>query len=376
MYKYILNIIFFLLINYITLAQTTKKIEHFTINQGLSQTTVTCIFQSSDGIIWIGTQDGLNFFDGYNFTIIKKNNKDTNSISNNYINDICEGNNGDIIIATQKGITVWNRKENIFKRINIVEDKFTSLNNNINQVVYSSGTIWALTKNKLIKINKNSIKKYNYAVDTSIFSASENIDLYNLTNLIIDKNKNLWFATPAGLKTFYPKSERLLKIYDNSNIHFTNTKAQYILEKSNSFWIGTSSGLNEFNKKTGTFDSIYYYNNDSSYIKENTINNIFIDTNNTFWLGTNKGIKTFDGNKICDFNNDEINSIKTEITSIFKDNSNNIWIGTRYSGIYRISLDKKKFKSFTDLPNQNKYVFAIHIDKKEQIWLGTKGLVI
>jgi len=374
--KYLINITFFVILGFTTSAQTTERITHYSIDNGLSQLSITSIFQSSDGILWIGTHDGLNYFDGYKFSNIRNNSTDTNSISNNYINDICEGENGNIIIATRNGITIWSRKNNSFKRINITNARITTIeNNNVNQVVYNDKTIWALTNNKLIRINNNSIKNYPYT-DTNNHSTTEFIDLFNKTNLILDKNKNLWFATPEGLEVFYPKSERFFKIYNNSNIKFSDKTILCILEKNNNFWLGTFNGLNKFIKKSGSFDSTHYYNNNFSNIEQNIINSIYIDKKNTFWIGTNGGLKTFDGNKICDFKNPSINAINNEISQIFEDNTNNIWIGTKYLGIYKISLNKSRFESFTDFPNNNKHIFSLFVDSENRIWVGAKGLYI
>src|SRR5436190_14882834 len=79
------------------------RFEHLGIDQGLSQSNVICILQDSRGFMWFGTRDGLNKYDGYKFTVYKNNADDKNSISNNYIQDIKEGKNGCLWIATRGG---------------------------------------------------------------------------------------------------------------------------------------------------------------------------------------------------------------------------------------------------------------------------------
>src|SRR5258705_8471889 len=79
------------------------KFAHLDINSGLSQSNVLCILQDSRGFIWFGTEDGLNKYDGYNFTVYKNDPEKNNSLSNSYINDIAEDNNGDLWIATLDG---------------------------------------------------------------------------------------------------------------------------------------------------------------------------------------------------------------------------------------------------------------------------------
>src|SRR5947209_17940127 len=76
------------------------KFEHIGIKEGLSQINVTCIKQDKRGFMWIGTRDGLNKYDGYKFTIYKYDPKDSNTISNNFIQDIIEDKDGNLWIAT------------------------------------------------------------------------------------------------------------------------------------------------------------------------------------------------------------------------------------------------------------------------------------
>ena len=64
------------------------NVDHFTIENGMSQTSVNCIIQDSQGFLWAGTQDGLNKFDGYSFRVYKNEPSDTNTLSNNFINCI------------------------------------------------------------------------------------------------------------------------------------------------------------------------------------------------------------------------------------------------------------------------------------------------
>ena len=71
--------------------------------QGLSQVSVIDILQSRDGYIWIATQDGLNRYDGYEFKVFRHDNKDPNSISDNYIWSLVEDEHGHIWVGTRGG---------------------------------------------------------------------------------------------------------------------------------------------------------------------------------------------------------------------------------------------------------------------------------
>src|SRR5450432_4229099 len=79
------------------------KFEHLDINAGLSQNNIICILQDSRGFMWFGTRDGLNKYDGYQITIYRNDPKNKNSISNNFISDLTEDDNGVIWVATRGG---------------------------------------------------------------------------------------------------------------------------------------------------------------------------------------------------------------------------------------------------------------------------------
>src|ERR1700681_2771217 len=76
------------------------KFEHLGTGAGLSQSNTICILQDSRGFMWFGTRDGLNRYDGYQFTVYKNDALDEKSLSNNFIMDLVEDDKGYIWIAT------------------------------------------------------------------------------------------------------------------------------------------------------------------------------------------------------------------------------------------------------------------------------------
>jgi ligand-binding sensor domain-containing protein len=72
---------------------------HLTTLDGLSQSNVLCILQDSRGFMWFGTEDGLNKYDGYNFTVYTNDPQNNTSLSNNNVTDIIEDNDGDLWIT-------------------------------------------------------------------------------------------------------------------------------------------------------------------------------------------------------------------------------------------------------------------------------------
>ncbi|MBV5348628.1 hypothetical protein JZU61_03070, partial [bacterium] len=90
---------------------------NYSINNGLSQSVVNCLFQDSKGYIWIGTQNGLNRFNGETFDVYTYNPADSGSISNNWVYAIAEDTSGNLWIGTKGGLNKYLTGQNKFKRI-------------------------------------------------------------------------------------------------------------------------------------------------------------------------------------------------------------------------------------------------------------------
>ena len=100
----------------IMLYSQNLRISHYTVNQGLSQSVVYSLFQDSRGFIWIGTQDGLNRFDGYDFVKFFHMPSDTNSLPSSWVYTINEDKNGDLWIGTRAGLCKYVYSKNLFVR--------------------------------------------------------------------------------------------------------------------------------------------------------------------------------------------------------------------------------------------------------------------
>ncbi|RPI62588.1 MAG: hypothetical protein EHM44_06605, partial [Ignavibacteriales bacterium] len=79
------------------------RFENLTIDDGLSNNSINCILQTSDGFLWIATKDGLNRYDGQNFKVYKNNPSKKKSLPENYVMSLLESKDGTFWVGTWGG---------------------------------------------------------------------------------------------------------------------------------------------------------------------------------------------------------------------------------------------------------------------------------
>src|ERR1044071_3356757 len=95
-------------------AQSDFRFNHLTIKDGLSQSQPFSLFQDSYGYLWIGTQDGLNRFDGNSFKVYKNDPFDSTTLTHNWVWTVQEDDHGDLWVGTFQGLCKYLRKEDRF----------------------------------------------------------------------------------------------------------------------------------------------------------------------------------------------------------------------------------------------------------------------
>ncbi|MCC6837879.1 MAG: histidine kinase, partial [Bacteroidia bacterium] len=147
--KICLKLLFTLLIwGNVSLFAQELKFAHITAEQGLSMGAVNCVLQDSWGFMWFGTQDGLNKYDGYNITVYKHNQQDSNSLANNFIYSLFEDKNGVLWIGTNGGgLDAFNLSTGKFTHYISKQNSKNSLsNNNVRAILEDKdGMLWVGT---------------------------------------------------------------------------------------------------------------------------------------------------------------------------------------------------------------------------------------
>lgn len=395
-----------------------------TIEDGLSQSTVEAIFQDSNGYIWIGTNDGLNKYNGYKFEKYNHDIYDKNTISSNYIVDIVEDNEGyiwvsttnglnkinpqndtitryfsesnngslsndriceilvtktgDILVTTSDGLNLYNKNTDAFKRIlNNDGDLPTQYIHSIEED--SNGYIWLGTQSGLVKLDKN-LKKVKEFTNNDINTIS-NYPIYR----IYSDNNYIWVATLGSGLFKIDIDTYEFKVYINTNLN-NSIPSDFIRDilrdSNNNLWINTHGGLSKYDEENDTF--ISYKNkiyNQNSLIDDKTYC-LIEDKSGLIWVGTYKGISIFDpNNSFQHYKHDPFdkNSLSSNmIHGIYEDDDGYIWVGTSLNGVNIINKENDKYYTLTSQNSDlcdNTIQDIIGINNK--IYIGTSnGLAI
>ncbi|MCP4603757.1 MAG: response regulator [Proteobacteria bacterium] len=371
-------------------AQVGKNInfERISIEQGLSQISVTSIFQDSQGFIWFGTLDGLNKYDGYQFVIYRHDLDDSASLSNSYILSIFEDTKGNLWVGTNGGgLNRFDRKAETFTRYQHRANDTKSLSNNFVWSIFedSKGKLWIGTEDGLNKLGNRSETFTHYLhKDDNPSSLSHN----KVRSILEDEDGNLWIGTEGGgLNKFDRKTETFshyVNKTDNPKSLSHNSVWSIFEDHEGILWIGTlGGGLNRFDRKTETFTHYVNQANNPRSISNNTIRAILEDTGGNLWIGTHGGgLNRFDRETetFTHYMNqaDNPHSISQDkIRSIFEDDGGNLWIAT-HSGLNKFDRKAENFilyKHQTDDLNSlnHDFVYSIYEDDEENLWLGTNN---
>lgn len=373
------NILLFCLLSQITFGQKwDMSFKHINIEQGLSNSTIECIYQDKRGFIWIGTRDGLNRYDGKHIVVYKNESNNPFSLSDNFVTAITEDSQGNIWIGTFDGLNRLDEKKNTFERFFYQKENPNSLGNNTITSLLKDhkGQLWIGTQGGILNLwnGENSFKKY--------FLNKSTQGQIAVTSLYQDTENNYWIGTDKGLYFFEPH---------NGHFQYTETITGYrptvnclAQDAQGNLLIGTNGqGLMSFNYRLGLKKRFVQQDINPHSLANNLVKSIWVDHKKQIWIGCiNGGLNLFEPltghftNYQPRPENPKSLSQRT-ISALFEDNQGNLWIGTHRGGINLYMSQVQKFQLFRQQPNENSLSYndvrAFCEGSSGDIWVGTDG---
>lgn len=353
-------------------------ITHLGIQQGLSNNSIRCIYQDHKGLMWFGTYDGLNRYDGYNFTAFRNKLNDSTSLPHNYIYTIHEDKRNNLWIGTGQGIAIYNGIYSRFKpayylvhstrerrkisfNVNVIES-----DNKGNVFIGTNG--WGLL-----------IKKHNRDVahQIPIIEGKDERTGYNVQTISIDKLGNIWlFILDVGLCKLDTVNHSISKVND-----VVKSATSMKPDNEGYIWIGTNNGLYKYSVQSNSYGQ--HYSEESGNLTTNRVVSLFYDKEKKLWIGTEGG-----GLNILNTNSMQLEYIlpgegeddlsSESVFSIYSDNESRIWLGTLKGGINIIDPQKGRFRTVSHRINErnslvNNFVSSFYEGKNGELFIGTDG---
>lgn len=395
----------------------------FTSRDGLSSNTVFAILKDRFGFLWVGTDDGLNRFDGTSFKVYRRTKDKPASLAANHVTALFEDSDGILWIGTNGGsVSVYDRNKDEFidlgKRsgqdlgiavTSINEDGkgniwiasysgLRVLNPKTRKVVRSyqfSHAAGKLNTNTVIAVFRDSRKMMWVGTDVGLYRYNQESDSFSrflyvkggpmeqfpafVLSINEDKKGRILVATQGGLHVLAGNGKKI-KTIDQRSAGGSGISSDIIYTvkaaKNGTVWLGTEEGLNLVSVDSGL---VYKYRTDrrnESSLKAKSIRSICFDDNGISWVGTFQGgVSKFDPNctsfKRVESNPFDIHGLSAPVVTSFAEYpGKGIFVGSDGGGVDLFNPKTGEFTHYQNLPNRRS-VLALEMTRDNKLWVGT-----
>ena len=361
-------------------AYNNINFKNITSEDGLSQGTVETIIQDDQGYIWLGINDGLCRYNGYEFKIYKHDEELENSITNNYIVDIKQDNSGNIWVGTANGLSKIDTKTDLITNYNMNDEEKSLSHYNIGDILITkSGDVLVGTSDDLNIYNEKKDEFYR------IFNKDSDLSSQFIRSLAEDENQNIWVATNNGIDKIDIKNNKNIISFKTGHGKFDISENDiYVVryDPKGYIWAGAlKEGLNRIDINTNEVKQYKNDDRDEKSLPGNHVKDILRDSSGNLWVGTDNGLAKYNEqtenfatykNKIYD----KTSLVNDEVFSIQEDESGLIWVGT-YAGISMFdpntNIEHYKKDPFDENSISDNSIHGIYEDKDGLLWVGTNS---
>jgi signal transduction histidine kinase/ligand-binding sensor domain-containing protein/DNA-binding response OmpR family regulator len=408
-------------------AQHAYFFKHLTINQGLSNNQITCIFRDSKGFMWFGTNSGLNRYDGITFKIFTHSETDISSIVDNSIISIQEDFQNNLWVLTSLGYTIYSPESETFvnpanrylkdlgftdeaffvyidaesnfwvtgfqnscHRYSVKEKKWQQVSSfgegQITDIMHKGSNIYAAFNNGQVICIDALTLQINKTLSISNQSA---LPVNGAFSIFVDSDNDVWVFKrndTDGVFYYSAKKQHWEHLTNDTPSFFklsSNTIRDITEDSQQQIWIATDhGGINLINKELETIIYIENQPNDNRSLADKSITCLYHDTENILWVGTYKHGISYYNESIYKFKHyrqnktDQDSDFDNDINRFQEDLEGNLWIGSNNKGLLRIDNITKKEIVFQHNPYNtnslsNNVIVSMLCDSKGQIWAGT-----
>lgn len=374
MAKLLLSFILSWILIYPLHPQTAESIRfvHIGLDKGLSQSTVFDITQDKRGNMWFATYNGLNRYDGYNFTVYQYDEQNPYSIGSDIIRTCTTDKKGRVWIGTNEGLSLYNADKDRFENFCYQkgEKKFP---------VY--GIVEINEEELMLYTNKEKVFLFN----TETHQFSDNMPIASLSTItptaLCRQGDNIYVGCYQGVY-IYSTSQNNWKHIVTEQLKGKTILA--ILQQSPTrLWIGTEGdGLFLYNPLTGKITNYIHIPGKKGCISSNYVRSLALDSMNRLWIGTINSLNVYNEaeDNFNTLTSDPLVSSslsQTSVRTIFMDSQGGMWLGTYFGGLNYYHPLKNRFHNIQFVAKENSLnsniISCIREDARKNLWIGTNG---
>lgn len=334
----------------------------------LSCSLIKNIVQDAHGFVWIGTENGLNKFDGWTFTNYFHDERDSTSLVNNLIEALLCDRQGDLWVGSGKGLQLYSPYEDAFKNVTFVDGNKPSV---LHLQELNTGKIWAVTAGYgVYSIDKEKMEA------TSLVHVNDLCSSTFMHNIHQDSCHRIWIALPNGKIVRITSDLKDAELISSSSDALG--KVYTILEDlKGRTWVAAVAGIYLWNEDEHRL--IRMEQPDNTFIG---VRGMICTKRGELYVNTvNNGLYSVDVEKLAlkTFNG-QLELGKDRIYALMEDKDENLWIGGFKKGVVMLSNESSqfKFKPFSTFsPSLGNTLSFVYEDKKHRIWTSiTNGRLI
>lgn len=367
-----------LLLSWAALAQPDFRFHRYGIGDGLPSPGIREVIEDRYGFIWVGTNDGLAQFNGYEFKVFRKTRGQHAELTSNDITSLFPLESGDLLVGTNTGLNAFDHKKQKFRSLwpGLPESYISKI------LADGKGGFWVSSSTGLYYLPKID------SIPTAVFP-DNSAPLHNtgIFSMYLDTDRQLWITTSR--KGFFRvnTNTKEVKNYrhnpDDPASLSSDVMRQITALPDGRLVLGTASaGYNVFDPKTETFTRYNHNPDDPTTLSSTAAFALLADSKQQLWVGTwANGLnvintQTWKGRYFKNNPDDPYSLSNNSITCLFESSGGDLWVGSSSGGVCRLTPREQLFHRYRyDSRNTNSlsipFVRSLLEDRDGKLWLGT-----
>lgn len=357
--------------------QESPRFSSLTSLDGLSSNTVSTILRDRYGLLWFGTDDGLNRFNGSRFSVYRNDQQDSASLKSNDISSLYEDRSGRVWVGTVTGaLHLYDRRRDTFIR---VQTRHT-----VNAVCEGEdGVLWVATTQGLQLVDPATLRVTSLPAGPHI---PAQVAGKHVQRLFFDRQKRLWIGTSDGLYRKHPHQNAFFRVSylpDGTASAAAKFVSAITADSQGRLWVGTREGLYLLSPEGRHLRTFRYDRRDDHSLSCHLIFALAMESPEKLWVCTDGGLNVIDirtgtVTRYCPDPRTPFTLTNKSIRSILTDDSGICWLGTYKGGVNKYDKNLTLFgmKRYAPYdPNGLAAPFVTSFAEREDgdLFVGTDG---